>query len=72
MKGKTQQHWHHRVPVEKAARGPRININFRYIIPGKDETTVRGVRAFYKYMVSGDQKSDDFSQMFAPSLVGVT
>ena len=67
MKGKTQQHWHHRVPAEKSARGPRININFRYIIPGKDETTIRGVRAFYKYMVSGDQKSADFSHMFAPS-----
>lgn len=59
MQGKTQQSWHHRVPIEKG-RGPRININFRYILPGRDETSIRGVRAFYKYMVCGDCKSDDW------------
>ena len=65
MQGKTQQSWHHRVPQEKG-RGPRININFRYILPGRDETTVRGVRAFYKYMVCGDDKTEDW-QMTATS-----
>ena len=59
MKGKTQQEWHHKVPMEKG-RGPRININFRYILPERNETTVRGVRAFYKYMVSGDAKTEDW------------
>jgi hypothetical protein len=59
MQGKTQQEWHHMVPKEKG-RGPRININFRYILPEQDETTVRGVRAFYKYMVSGDAKTEDW------------
>ena len=59
MQGKTQQEWHHKVPIEKG-RGPRININFRYILPERDETTVRGVRAFYKYMVSGDAKTEDW------------
>lgn len=57
MQGKTQQSWHHRVPQEKG-RGPRININFRYILPNRDETSVRGVRAFYKYMVCGDSKTE--------------
>ena len=65
MKGRTQASWHHRVPLERG-RGPRININFRYILPGRDETTVRGVQAFYKYMVSGDDKTADW-QITAPS-----
>lgn len=64
MQGKTQQSWHHRVPQEK--RGPRININFRYILPNRDETSVRGVRAFYKYMVCGDSKTEGWD-MTAPS-----
>ena len=33
MRGPTQQHWHHRVPKARSRR-PRININFRYIVPG--------------------------------------
>ena len=33
MLGKTQDHWHHRVPKEKGRR-PRLNINFRYIVGG--------------------------------------
>ena len=65
MQGKTQQSWHHRVPTEKG-RGPRININLRYILPDRDETTIRGVRAFYKYMVCGDSKTEEW-EMKAPS-----
>ena len=33
MRGPTQKRWHHRVP-KAASRRPRININFRYIVPG--------------------------------------
>ena len=51
MRGKTQQHWHHRVPKEKG-RGVRLNINFRYIMPGADAE--RGQKTYYKYMVHGD------------------
>lgn len=65
MKGKTQQSWHHRVP-KQSDRAPRININFRYILPNCDDTSIRGVRTFYKYMVCGDSKSDDWN-MTAPS-----
>ena len=52
MRGKTQDHWHHRVPKEKARR-PRININFRMILPNQKETE-GGQRKYYKYMVHGD------------------
>jgi hypothetical protein len=65
MIGKTQAFWHHRVPKEKG-RGPRININFRKILPNRDDTSIRGVRAFYKYMVCGDAKSPSWNMM-APS-----
>jgi hypothetical protein len=50
---------HHRVPKEKG-RGPRVNINFRYILPDRNETSIRGVRTFYKYMVSGDAHTEDW------------
>ena len=59
MQGRTQDFWHHRVPKEKT-RGPRFNINFRYILPDRDELSLKGIRAFYKYMVSGDSKSSDW------------
>jgi alkylated DNA repair dioxygenase AlkB len=55
MKGKTQQYWHHRVPKEKG-RGVRLNINFRYIMPGVDAE--RGQMTYYKYMVYGDVPID--------------
>jgi alkylated DNA repair dioxygenase AlkB len=58
MRDKTQQSWHHKVPKEN--RTPRININFRYILPHKDEISIRGVQTFYKYMVSGDSKTEDW------------
>ena len=51
MRGKTQKHWHHRVPKEKG-RGVRLNINFRYVMPGVDAE--RGQKTYYKYMVYGD------------------
>lgn len=51
MRGKTQKHWHHRVPKEKG-RGVRLNINFRYVMPGLDAE--RGQMTYYKYMVYGD------------------
>ena len=53
MLGSTQQFWHHRVPKTKG-RKPRININFRYILPGPDAK--RGQKTYYKYMVHGDAK----------------
>ena len=65
MQGHTQRGWHHRVPKEKH-RGPRVNINFRYIVPHRDETTIRGIRTFYKYMVSGDEHTEDWT-ITAPS-----
>lgn len=52
MRGDTQAHWHHRVPKAKSRR-PRININFRYIIPGTDDAE-RGQATYYKYMRDGD------------------
>ena len=55
MKSKTQQYWHHRVPKEKK-RGVRLNINFRYILPGVDAQ--RGQMTYYKYMVYGDVPTD--------------
>jgi hypothetical protein len=33
MRGSTQDYWHHRVPQAKS-RMPRLNLNFRYILPG--------------------------------------
>jgi hypothetical protein len=65
MQGRTQQEWHHRVPKEKY-RNPRININFRYILPDLNETSIRGVRTFYKYMLCGDSHTGDW-EMTAPS-----
>ena len=50
MRGPTQRHWHHRVPQERRRNQPRININFRYILPERTETAIKGVRAFYKYV----------------------
>ena len=55
MKGKTQQSWHHRVPKETYRR-PRININFRYILPNRQDTE-RGQYSYYKYMVYGDEEN---------------
>ena len=55
MRGKTQKHWHHRVPKEKG-RGVRLNINFRYVMPGSDAE--RGQKTYYKYMVFGDCPTD--------------
>lgn len=52
MEGDTQAHWHHRVPKAKSRR-PRININFRYIVPGTDDAE-RGQATYYKYMRDGD------------------
>ena len=54
MHGDTQDHWHHRVPKEKGRR-PRININFRRILPNQN-TTEGGQKKYYKYMVHGDSK----------------
>jgi hypothetical protein len=54
MRGETQEHWHHRVPKEKGRR-PRININFRMILPNQRETE-GGQKSYYKYMVHGDNK----------------
>ena len=56
MEGDTQAHWHHRVPPAKARR-PRININFRYIVPGTDDAE-RGQAQYYKYMRDGDADGD--------------
>ena len=53
MQGDTQAHWHHRVPRAKSRR-PRININFRYILPGAAEQAARGQATYYKYMRDGD------------------
>ena len=46
MRGSTQKHWHHRVPKEKGRR-PRININFRLILPNQPDTE-RGQKSYYK------------------------
>jgi alkylated DNA repair dioxygenase AlkB len=53
MRNTTQQAWHHRVPKE-SYRQPRININFRYILPNRTDTE-RGQFSYYKYMVYGDE-----------------
>ena len=56
MKGKTQQSWqYHRVPKETYRR-PRININFRHILPNRQDTE-RGQYSYYKYMVYGDEEN---------------
>lgn len=63
MKGSTQKHWHHRVPKQKGRR-PRLNINFRYILPSADAE--RGQQTYYKYMVHGDEdkpKSFSFTEI---------
>ena len=52
MRHVTQQYWHHRVPSTKGRTQPRVNINFRYIVPGLDAE--RGQQTYYKYMVHGD------------------
>ena len=52
MRGDTQAHWHHRVPKARSRR-PRININFRYIVPGTEDAK-RGQATYYKYMRDGD------------------
>ena len=56
MKGKTQQSWHHRVPKEIYRRAMWININFRYILPNRQDTE-RGQHSYYKYMVYGDEEN---------------
>ena len=56
MHGPTQKHWHHRVP-KASSRRPRININFRYILPGTPDAE-RGQATYYKYMVHGDAAPD--------------
>ena len=65
MRGKTQDGWHHRVPKDRQ-RAPRVNINFRYILPNRDDSSLTGVRKFYKYMVSGDAKTQGW-EVTAPS-----
>ena len=52
MQKDTQKHWHHRVPKEPG-RCPRLNINFRYILPDTSDSE-RGQLTYYKYMVHGD------------------
>ena len=52
MLGDTQAHWHHRVPKARSRR-PRININFRYILPDTQDSE-RGQATYYKYMRDGD------------------
>jgi hypothetical protein len=64
MLGSTQQHWHHRVPQERY-RQPRVNINFRYILPNDPESQ-RGQQTFFKYMVCGDHHDAEWN-ITAPS-----
>lgn len=64
MLGTTQQHWHHRVPQEKYRR-PRVNLNFRYILPNDPESQ-RGQQTFFKYMVCGDEHDANWN-VTAPS-----
>ena len=54
MRGDTQKHWHHRVPQEKYRR-PRVNINFRNILPDREDTQ-RWQHSYYKYMKFGDER----------------
>jgi alkylated DNA repair dioxygenase AlkB len=66
MRHVTQQHWHHRVPKQKGRR-PRLNINFRRIIPGRPDAE-RGQKTYYKYMVHGDEtqpRSYSFQEIMA-------
>ena len=65
MRGDTQKHWHHRVPKARARR-PRININFRYIIPGSPDAE-RGQQTYYKYMVRSAPSSFAASASQHPS-----
>ena len=65
MRGDTQKHWHHRVPKARARR-PRININFRYIIPGSPDAE-RGQQTYYKYMVRSAPSSFAASALQHPS-----
>ena len=60
MRGATQQHWHHRVPKARSRR-PRINLNFRYILPDAAHRAEaeRGQKTYYKYMVHGDGAMGD-------------
>ena len=62
MRGATQQHWHHRVPKARSRR-PRINLNFRYILPDAAHRAdaERGQKTYYKYMVHGDGTMGDSS-----------
>jgi alkylated DNA repair dioxygenase AlkB len=53
MRGDTQDHWHHRVPAVKS-RKPRLNLNFRYILPNTGAVATEGQATYYKYMVYGD------------------
>ena len=57
MRGDTQDAWHHRVPTKKGRR-PRVNINFRYILPNSGVTGIEGQATYYKYMVYGDSKKE--------------
>jgi alkylated DNA repair dioxygenase AlkB len=66
MHGATQKHWHHRVP-KASSRRPRININFRYILPGTPDAE-RGQQTYYKYMVHGDDAPDAAGLSFADIL----
>jgi hypothetical protein len=52
------------VPQEKYRR-PRVNINFRYILPNDPESQ-RGQQTFFKYMVCGDEHDADWN-ITAPS-----
>ncbi len=65
MRGDTQKHWHHRVPKE-TYREPRVNINFRYILPNRIDSE-RGQQTYYKYMVYGDE-TDPKAFMFTDIL----
>ena len=51
-----RSHWHHAVLSE--SRGPRINLNFRYIPTSIDDTDIEGQKTYYKYMVFGDHEQE--------------
>ena len=57
MHSDMQDHWHHRVPSVRS-RLPRVNINFRYILPTSGDVGVKGQETYYKYMVYGDHKEE--------------
>lgn len=54
MQGNTQKHFVHRVPQQKEVHKPRININFRYILPDIPAAS-KGHETYYKYCVYGDE-----------------